>query len=192
MHNDIDLLKRGVIMPKFKVLSSFFDRMIKKGDRVLDINCKDGYLLEMIHIMHLENVDYVGVDPNLNNIKRANEKNLDGSFKNISYDKMKLHSDSYDLIIAQDNFLDCDNMFEKIDNLFRATRKWIVFYNIPVIPECDSYQMVNSDEGSDCVHGVAFIHEILSIMEPVSVQHSYITKGEDPAKPTSSIFVVRV
>jgi ubiquinone/menaquinone biosynthesis C-methylase UbiE len=192
MQSDISLLKKGIILPHFKVLSSFLDGILKEGDRVLDINCKDGYLFEMMQIMQTDNIEYVGVDVDPENIENAKKKELFATFRNISYEKMRLHRESYDLIIVQGDFLDCDNMFEKIDNLFRATRKWVIFYQLPVLPECDSYKVIENGDTRSCVYGVSFLKEIFGIMEPRSVQHSYVTKGDDPVKPTPSIFVVRI
>jgi SAM-dependent methyltransferase len=191
MQNDISLLKKGIILPHYKVMSSFLDNIVKEGDRVLDINCKDGHLLEMMRIMHTENIEYVGVDEDPEQIEIAKSKDMPAVFRSLPYDNMKLHTDSYDIVVAQDQFLDCDDMFEKIDNLFRATRKWVIFYKLLVLPECDSYKVIEGENGSRCVYGVSYLREIFSIMEPISVEYSYVTKGDDPVKPTASIFVIR-
>lgn len=189
----LQLLQEGIVLPHFRILSFFLEDILKDSYRVLDINSHSGSVLEMLQaIGPHRDIDYIGVDADHKNIEGAKQKNLNGIFKNISYERMKLHSSSYDLIIAQDQFLSNDDIMEKINNLFRVSRKWIILFNFLVLPECDSFISNDIDGMEKRIYGVNYLRELISIMGPSQLEYSFIVKNENPLEPIPSIFVVRI
>ena len=188
----LKLLGDGVILPHYRILSFFLDDILADSYRVLDINSHSGSILEMLNLIgpHFD-IEYIGVDSDKQNIEEAKEKNLNGVFRHISYDKMKLHSSSYDVIIAQDQFLSGDIM-EKINNLFRASKKWIILFNFLVLPEGDSYSISEINGKKEKIYGVNHLRELMSIMSPSQLEYSFIVKNENPLEPTPAIFVIKI
>ena len=180
------------MLPHFRVLSSFLNEILRDSDRVLDINCHSGSLFEAIKVLYPYNVEYIGIDKDVDNIEEALVKNLLAKFRCIDYDKMKLRTDSYDLIIVQDQFLNCSDPIKKLDALFRASRKNIIFFNFLVVPEYDGYVEIEINGKKECIYGVSHMVDLLTMMEPSSFEYSFITKTDNPSAPTPSIFVVRV
>jgi len=193
MHLDgIELLKDGIVLPNFRILSFFLSNILEDSYRVLDINSQGGYIRESIDIMCPKDIDYVGVDEDKIYSEIGKTRNVRGIFKTIKYNKMKLHTDSYDLIIAQNQYLEGDNLIEQIDNLFRASRKWIIFFNFIVLPECDGSMDIEFDGKEQKIYGVNYLRELFGIMKPTQLEYSFIVKTDNPLKPTPSIFVIKI
>lgn len=190
--NSISLLKSGVVLPHYRILSSFFDEILRNDINILDINCNDGSLCELIRIMYPYNVKYMGIDENRACVDSAVEKGLEGSFRVTDYSKMKLKTNSYDVVVAQGQFLDSNNIIEKLDLLFRVARGWIVLFDFLVLPECDGSIEMTVDEKIVRVHGLSYINEILTLMEPTNVKCSFVVKTNDPAMPTPSVFAIKL
>jgi ubiquinone/menaquinone biosynthesis C-methylase UbiE len=188
----IDLLKKGIVLPQHRILSSFLDNILSGPCRMLDLNCDDGSLYEVVDFFFPYKIDYVGVDQSESSINMAMDKNLPVQFKHLDYSKLKLRENSYDVIVVQNEYFGCGDLLKKIDTLFRASRRWVVFYSMYVIPECDSYRMLEVDGEDKCVYGINYIKETLSLMEPFSVEYSYIVKAENPTDPIPSIFAIKL
>ena len=188
----LELLKDGVVLLHFRILSSFLSGILEDNHRVLDINSHGGYLREMIDILCPHDIDYIGVDEDVKHVVSAQLKNINGSFRHVEYDEMKLRTKSYDLIIAQNQFLSGGNLIGKMDNLFRASRKWIILFNFLVLQECDGSMKFEIDGKQEEIYGVSYLREMFGIMEPTQLEYSYIVKTENPLKPTPSIFVIRI
>jgi len=188
----VELLKSGVVLPQYRIVESFFGNIISSPCRVLDLNCADGFLYQVMKFFFPYEIDYVGVDEDEGEIEKAQRKDLPITLKQLPYSNMKLHTDSYDVIVVQGNYFKCDDLLKKIDNLFRASRQWVVFYNLYVVPECDSYRIMNINGEDKYVYGINYIRETLNLMEPTSVEYSYIVKGENPTDPIPSIFAIKI
>ena len=191
-NNGISLLKSGVVLPRFRILSSFLDDVLRDEITLLDINCSDGSLCELIRIMYPYNVRYAGIDENEESVEMANNKLLNGSFRVADYSKMRLKTNSYDVVVAQGQFLDSDNIISKLDLLFRVSRGWIILFDFLVLPECEGSIEMRVEEKTVRVHGLSYINEILALMEPTSVKCSFVVKTNDPAMPTPSIFAIKL
>ena len=81
---------------------------------------------------------------------------------------------------------------EKIDNLFRVSKKWIILFNFFVLPECESSTIININGKNEIIFGISYLRELLSIMEPSQFEYSFITKSDNPLEPTPSIFIIKV
>lgn len=192
VHSDgLDLLKDGILLPHFRILSLFLSDILKDSYRVLDIDSHGAYLREVINIMCPKDIEYVSVDEDPKYVEIAKARKIDGVFRNTKYDKMKLREKSYDLIIAQNQFLKGNDIINDIDNLFRASRKWILLFNFLVLPECDGFKTININGKDEIFYGVARLRELFSVMEPKQLEYSFIVKTENPLKPTPSIFIIR-
>lgn len=187
----IQLLQEGVVLPHFRILSFFLDDILEDSFRVLDINSHGGSVRKVIDLMCPHKIDYVGVDEDKSETEKAREQNLKGTFRTMSYDRMRLRTDSYDLIVAHNQFLNDDDILERIDNLFRATRNWIILFNFLVLPECDNSMICEVDGEMQRIYGVSRLRELFGIMEPSQLEYSFIVKNDNPLKPTPSIFVVK-
>jgi ubiquinone/menaquinone biosynthesis C-methylase UbiE len=188
----ISLLKSGIMLPHYRILSSFLDDILKDQISMLDINCNNGSLCELIQILYPYNMKYMGIDEREDFINKANEKRLTGSFRATDYSKMRLKSNSYDVVCAQGQFLDSDNILEKIDLLFRVARGWVILFNFLVLPEYEGAVEMEMDNKLVYLHGLSYIKEILAIMEPTSIKCSFVVKTDDPAMPTPSIFAIKI
>jgi len=193
IHSDgLQLLKNGILLPHFRILSLFLNDILEDSYRVLDMNSHGGSICEVIDIMCNCNIDYVGVDEDPKEVEKAKFKKLNGTFRNMNYDRMRLRTNSYDLIIAQDQFLSGDNLIERMDNLFRASRRWIILFNYMVLPECDNSMRFEVNGKSEEIYGITRLRELLSIMEPSQLEYSFIVKNDNPLSPTPSIFVIKI
>lgn len=193
IHNEgLELLKEGIILPHFRILSFFLNDILEDSFRILDVNSHGGYIREVMEIMCPRPIEYVGVDEDPADVAKAQMKNIPGTFRHISYERMKLRSNSYDLIIAQDQFLHGSDLMERLDNLFRASRQWIILFNFLVLPECDDAMDFEIDGETQKIFGVNRLRELFSIMEPTQLEYSFIVKNDNPLRPTPSIFVVKI
>jgi len=194
MHSEgLELLKDGIVLPHFRILSFFLSGVLENSYRILNINSHGGYVREVIDIMcPYDNIDYIGVDEDPEVVREAQKKKLPGTFRNINYDRMRLRSNSYDLIIAQNQFLSGDDLIEKMDNLFRASRQWIILFDYLVLPECDGSMEFEIDGKTEQILGVSHLRELFGIMEPTQLEYSFIVKNDNPLMPTPSIFVIKI
>jgi hypothetical protein len=190
--SDIDMLKRGVMLPQYRMFCQFLDVSLCEDDRIMDLNCRDGVLCEVMDLMFPHDVDYNGVDQDNEYIEKALEKKIKGDFKHRQYSKLRMRSNSFDIVIAQNNYFNEGDIFEKIDNLLRVSKKWVILFNKLVIPECEGYREIEVDGSPVKVHGINYIKEIIEIMSPSNFGCSYVSKGDNPVKPTPSMFIIRV
>jgi ubiquinone/menaquinone biosynthesis C-methylase UbiE len=192
--NDIDMLKRGIMLPQYRMFCQFLDQSLSDDDRVMDLGCKQGVLCEVMDLMFSKDIEYNGIDSCQDNIDQAIEKNLQGNFKQRDYSKLRMRSSSFDIVIAQNSYFNHGDVFEKIDNLLRVSRKWVILFNKLVIPECEGYREVELENEADVVkiHGINYLKEIIEIMSPSNFGCSYVSKGDNPVKPTPSMFIIRV
>jgi len=189
--NDMKLLRQGVILPQYRMLLSFLTNVLTSESRVLDLNCRDGYLYEVMDFFFPNMIDYTGVDHDEDVIEEARGKGFSVLFKNSRYSSLKMRENSYDLIVAQHGYFGSGDLLKEVDTIFRASRKWVIFYNMYTIPECDSYKSVDINGVKSHVYGVNYIRETLSLFEPNSVEYSYAFKAEDPSDPIPTIFVIK-
>jgi ubiquinone/menaquinone biosynthesis C-methylase UbiE len=191
--NDIDLLKKGIVLPHYRILSRILDDSMNRNNRIMDLACKDGNILEMINILYNDSQDYTGVDEGEDNIIRAESKNLNANFKHSKFSKLKMRKNSYDIVIAQDSyFLNNEDILSRIDNLFRVSRMWVIFFNLLVIPECDTYKTIEMNGESVNVYGINYLREIIGLLEPASMEYTYVAKSDNPSEPTTAIFAIKV
>lgn len=190
--NGISLLRAGVVLPHYRILSSFFDEILRDDMHFLDINCRDGDLCELITIMYPYNVKYTGIDEDEENVSRAIAKGTNGLFRATDYSKMKLKTNSYDVVVAQGQFLDSDNIIKKMDLLFRVSREWIILFDFLILQEGSRSVEMEIGGKTVFVHGLSYFNEILNLMEPTSVKRSFVVKTNNPAIPTSSVFAIKI
>jgi hypothetical protein len=186
------MLKRGIMLPQYRMFCQFLDMSLSNGDRIIDLGCKEGVLCEVVDLMFPHSVDYNGIDSDEGNIERALKKNLKGEFKQKAYSKLRMRSSSFDIVIAQDSYFNQGDIFEKIDNLLRVSKKWVILFNKLVIPECEGYRETEKDGDVVKVHGINYLKEIIEIMSPSNFGCSYVSKGDNPIAPTPSMFIIRV
>ena len=195
IYNDgISLLKDGIILPHYRVLSLFFNDILKESNnKILDINCHNGNLYEFFKICYSTyNVEYVGIDEDAKNIEDALAKNFPVIFKNGNHSKFKFRTDSFDIVIAQQQFLTHKNIVEDMDSLCRISKKWVVLFNFLILQECDSYKKVEINGKEEYIMGLNYIMSAIELMDPISVECSFIIKSENPLAPTPAIFVVHI
>jgi len=188
----IPLLKSGRMLPHYRILSSFLDDILREDVNLLDINCNNGSLCELIQIMYPFGIRYMGIDEDSSKIEEACNKKLRGAFRLADYSKMRLKSNSYDVVLAQGQFLDSDNILEKIDLLFRVAKGWVVLFDFLVIPEQEGVVEIEMNDRKVYLHGLGYINEIISIMNPTNIKCSFVVKTDNPAMPTPSIFAIKL
>ena len=191
--DDIELLRKGIVLPRYRILSRILNDTLSRKNRIIDLSCNNGNILEMINFMYNDFQDYTGVDEREEQIQEALDKNLNANFKYSQFSKLKMRKNSYDIVIAQDGyFLNDGDIFDRIDNLFRVSRMWVVFFNLLVIPECDTYKWVEVNGKNVKVYGINYLREIIGLLEPVSMEYTYVTKTDNPSEPSPAIFAIKV
>lgn len=190
--DSISLLRSGVVLPHYRILSSFFDEILRDDIHLLDINCQDGDLCELISIMYPYNIKYTGIDEDKESVDRAIAKGANGLFRATDYSKMKLKTNSYDVVVAQGQFLDSDNIIKKMDLLFRVSRGWVILFDFLVLQEGSRSVEMKIGDKTVFVHGLSYFNEILNLMEPTSIKRSFVVKTNDPVTPTSSVFAIKI
>ena len=190
--SDIEMLKRGIMLPQYRMFCQFLDMSLCEGDRVVDLDCKDGTLCEVIDLMFPHDIEYNGIHSDKEKIEIALKKNLRGVFKHRNYSKLRMRSNSYDIVIAQNSYFNDGDIFEKIDNLLRVSKKWVILFNKLVIPECEGFREIVADDKVVKIHGINYLKEIIEIMSPSNFGCSYVSKGNNPIEPTPSMFIIRV
>lgn len=99
-----------------------------KPTTILDVGCGEGLIIEkIIHHNQIDPQKITGVDYSSSALKIAKQKNFDSNFIKMDAQKLKIKSNTYDLVIALEILEHLKNPLQSIKEIKRVSKSHCIF-----------------------------------------------------------------